>query len=77
MGATVYQMEILKEAIPGAFEKGKENYLQIIRERSQRIESTYQSSLNKGFWQIYLTTSIFAALALLLLLAYRDNKRAN
>lgn len=77
MGTTVYQMEILKEAIPGAFEKGKENYLQIIRERSERIESTYQSSLNKGFWQIYLTTSIFAALALLLLLAYRDNKRAN
>ncbi len=77
MDTTAFQMETLKEAIPGAFEKGKENYLQIIRERSERIESTYQSSLNKGFWQIYLTTSIFAALALLLLLAYRDNKRAN
>jgi EmrB/QacA subfamily drug resistance transporter len=75
MNATVKKMQTLKEAVPTAFEQGKQNYLDEIQKRSDKIESTYQSTLNEGFRQIYLTTSIFAAVALLLLLCYREKKK--
>jgi Tfp pilus assembly protein PilN len=74
MNATVAKMQTLKEAVPTAFQQGKQNYLNEIQKRSDKIESVYQSTLNEGFWQIYLTTSIFAAVALLLLLGYREKK---
>lgn len=67
-------MTVMKEAVPGAFETALNNYLAEIDKRSDKIEETFQSTINAGFWDIYLTTVIAAALALLLVLLY-DKKR--
>ncbi|MDR3643794.1 MAG: MFS transporter [Clostridia bacterium] len=75
MDTTISEMQTLKGAVPGAFKQGEQNYLTEIQNRSTQIESSYQSTLNVGFWQIYLTTSIFALAALLLLLIYREKRK--
>ncbi|MDP4094650.1 MAG: MFS transporter [Bacillota bacterium] len=74
MDSTLSKMETLKNAVPSAFQQGEKNYLSEIQKRSDKIESTYQKTLNIGFRQIYLTTSIFAAVAFLILLAYKEKR---
>lgn len=75
MDTALFQMKTLKDAVPSAFRQGEQNYLTEIQNRSDKIESAYQAALNVGFWQIYLTTSLFAVLALLFLLVYRDDRK--
>ena len=74
METTVSEMQTLKNAVPSAFREGQQNYLAEIQKRSAKIESNYQATLNTGFWQIYLTTSIFALIAFLLLFFYREKR---
>ena len=65
------KMTTLKEAIPGAFETAKENYVAEIIKEGPLMEKTFQSTLNGGFKNVYLTSAIAAVLALLVLLLYR------
>lgn len=70
------KMTTLKNAVPNAFTKGEENYLREIDKRSSKIENTFQSVLNKGFKNIYLTTAT-ASIIGLVLLSFYNNKRSD
>lgn len=71
---TISKMNILKDAVPGAFEAAKVNYLQEIDKISGKIETEFQKTLNTGFKQVYLTVEIASLLALLILAFYRNRK---
>lgn len=71
MQSLVDEMVALKEAVPGAFEKAKQDYIAKIDKRSGEIEKVYQDAVNEGYKSIYLTVAVFAAIAILLLLFYR------
>ena len=64
----------LRDAVPGAFEEGKQNYLISIDERKDTIEAVFQNTLNKGFEDIYLLVAVSSAVAILLLLGYSGRK---
>ncbi|WP_455538023.1 MFS transporter [Terrisporobacter sp.] len=69
------KMVVLKNSIPDAFADGEKSYLKEIDKRSDKIENTFQSVLNKGFKNVYLTTGIASILGLFLLLFYNDKRK--
>jgi septal ring factor EnvC (AmiA/AmiB activator) len=73
---TISKMNVLKSAVPGAFDTGKNNYISEISSLSGQIEEKFQTTLNTGFKQMYLTSAISAIIALLILSFYRTNKTA-
>jgi EmrB/QacA subfamily drug resistance transporter len=73
---TINKMAELKNAIPGAFDTAKNNYLSEIEQRKVPIESKFQETLNVGFKQVYLTVTIASILSFLILLIYKKNKAA-
>ncbi|MFL0245654.1 MFS transporter [Candidatus Clostridium stratigraminis] len=74
MNDTVNKMTVMKEAVPKVFEEANKNYLAEIDKLSPKIESEFQSTLNVGFRQIYLTTGIAALAALMILTFYRKKE---
>lgn len=70
----ISKMNIMKEAIPGTFETAKNDYLEAIDNISANIENEFQTTLNKGFKQVYLTVAISSIVALLILLLYVKKK---
>ena len=68
------QMAAMSAAVPGAFDTALSSYLKEIDNRSDKIEGAFQSTLNSGFSDVYLTTVIAAGAALLLLSLY-DRKK--
>ena len=66
------KMAVLKDAIPTAFAQAEANYLASIDQKSPAIESSFQSTLNGGFSNVYLTSAIAAAAAMLLLAFYKN-----
>jgi EmrB/QacA subfamily drug resistance transporter len=73
---TIEKMMVLKDAVPGAFDTAKQNYLAEIDQRSTAIESEFQKTLNTGFKQVYLTVTISSLIGLIFLYFYR-RKPAN
>jgi EmrB/QacA subfamily drug resistance transporter len=73
MSNMVNQMTVMKNAVPGAFETAKNEYLQSIDQAKESIENEFQWTLNTGFKQIYLFVAIASVLALLILTFYRKN----
>lgn len=71
---TLHKMKVLRAAVPGAFEKSKEDYLKQIDSKSDELEDVYQSTINIGFRQIFLMTAIGSAVGILLLMLYRRKK---
>ena len=69
------KMIVLKNSIPNAFEEGEKSYLKEIDKRSEKIENTFQSVLNKGFKNVYLTTAVASILGLFLLFFYNDKSK--
>ena len=69
------KMVVLKNSIPGAFEEGEKSYLKEIDKRSDKIENTFQSVLNKGFKNVYLTTAVASIVGLFLLFFYNDKSK--
>lgn len=65
------KMTTLKDAVPGAFDTAKDNFVAEIIDKGPQIEEAFQSTLNDGFKNVYLTSAIAAALAMLVLLVYR------
>jgi EmrB/QacA subfamily drug resistance transporter len=65
------QMKTLNAAIPGAFQTAKETYLGEIDDRSDQLQTVYQSTLDAGYQQLYLTVVVAAIFASFLLLFYR------
>lgn len=66
------KMVILKNSIPNAFSEGEKSYLKEIDNRSDKIENTFQSILNEGFKNVYLTTGISSIIGLVLLAFYSN-----
>jgi uncharacterized protein YdcH (DUF465 family) len=71
---TKQKMTTLKDAVPSAFTTAENNYIKEIDSRKETIEKEYQKTLNVGFKQLYMTVTISAVLALLVLLFYRKPK---
>lgn len=69
------QMEQMRDAIPETFDKALDNYLKEIDKVAPEIETCFQSTLNEGFFDIYLLTTITSALALLVLAFYKWDKK--
>ena len=69
------KMIVLKNSIPNAFEEGEKSYLKEIDKRRDKIENTFQSVLNKGFKNVYLTTAVASILGLFLLFFYNDKSK--
>lgn len=73
MDDTINKMNTLKNAVPSSFEVGKQNYSAEIEKLRPQLENEFQSTLNGGFKEVYLTTVISALIALLFLLFYSNN----
>lgn len=74
LAETLRQMNELKAALPTAFATAKDNYLQEIESRRPQLETAFQTTLNVGFKQIYLTVTIASLLGLLILALYRKKQ---
>ena len=68
------KMASLSGAVPSAFETAKFDYLRGIDAKSGEIEGAFQSTLNAGFRNIYLTSGAASAGALVLLSAYSGRR---
>ncbi|MBP8639352.1 MAG: MFS transporter [Oscillospiraceae bacterium] len=68
------EMNTLNSAIPGAFETAKTDYIAEIDAKSGEIEEAYQSTVNTGYRSIYVTASVSAVIAILLLIFYKKKK---
>lgn len=75
MEDTLEKMKALKEAVPTAFETGKTNYLTEIENNRGTIENEFQTTLNKGFQQVYSTVAIASILTLIVLMLYKEEKK--
>lgn len=75
MTDTVDKMTALRDAVPEAFEAAKENYLVKIDEMKDVIENEFQTTLNNGFKQVYVTVAIASLLAMIVLILYKEDKK--
>jgi hypothetical protein len=75
MTETVRKMTTLKDAVPPSFKQAKLNYLSEIDNKSLEIEASFQTTLNQGFKQVYLTVFLASFIALILLLFYREDHK--
>ena len=67
---TRHKLIVLRDAVPGAFETAKDDYLAEIDALSPTLEKTFADTLNTGFRGIYLSTMAAALLAALLVTLY-------
>lgn len=75
LAETLRRLGVLRDAVPGAFEQAKQTYLTEIEKRRPALETAFQSTLNGGFRDVYLTTAIACLLGLALLTAYPGRAR--
>ena len=75
LAETKRQLTVLRDAVPGAFETAKLDYLAEIDARAPQLQQTFADTLNSGFRGIYLSTMSAALLAGLLLLLYPAGRR--
>ena len=68
MVTTLGQLQELHDAVPGAFEASKADYLAEIDARGPRIEAAFQGGLNAGFRDLYILFAGACALTLGVLL---------
>ncbi|MGL5345906.1 MAG: transporter, partial [Peptostreptococcaceae bacterium] len=66
-----------KEAIPVAFEKSQNDYITSIENKREKIESRYQSVLDEGFRQMYITVFCVNLTAAVILCFYKPYKKEN
>ncbi len=74
MEAMKEHMTVLRDAVPEAFDTALKNYTDEIESNRSEYESVFQKTLNKGFSDIYKLTVITAALALIILIFYKQKK---
>jgi hypothetical protein len=64
-------MNKLKNTIPSAFETAKTNYIDEIGKKDTQLQAEFQTTLNRGFGNVYKTVVIASVIGLLLLVFYR------
>ncbi|MDF2905103.1 MAG: transporter [Herbinix sp.] len=75
MNGTVEKMSTLKDALPGAFDTAKSNYIAEIENKRNVIENEFQITLNYGFKQLYSTVAIASVLAMIILMFYKEDRK--
>lgn len=74
LGDLSNKMEVLRKAVPGAFDEAEQNYMLSIEEKRNGIEKVFQKTLNEGFKDIYLLVAMASLIAILLLIGYSTRK---
>lgn len=69
------KMTALENALPEAFAAAEADYLSQIDDLGPALESAFQTTLNTGFRNVYLTSAIAACAAEVFLLFYRGRKK--
>lgn len=69
------ELQAVKDAIPSAFEEAKTNYCDSIKDMAPTIESTYQSTVNTGYKNMYLFQVGVNLFGLLILAFYKEPKK--
>jgi EmrB/QacA subfamily drug resistance transporter len=67
-------MKSFKASVPTAFNNSKNNYLKELDNLKPKIQDSFQSSLNIGFKQMYLTVAVFCILSIIILMFYRKRR---
>ncbi len=70
-------MTKLKESIPNVFNEAKVGYLKEIDNNNQEIQKVFQSTLNEGYKDVYMTSTVAALAAIVVLLFYKKPKTVN
>lgn len=71
------KLTVLRDAVPGAFQTAKQNYLADIDARSTSLEATFATTLNQGFLGIFTVTGLLSLAGVVILLFYpRGLRRA-
>jgi len=65
------KMNKLKNTIPSAFETAKTNNIDEIGKKDTQLQAEFQTTLNRGFGNVYKTVVIASVIGLLLLVFYR------
>ncbi|MBQ0018503.1 MAG: DHA2 family efflux MFS transporter permease subunit [Clostridiales bacterium] len=68
------KMQAMRDALPGAFDEAKDQYLVSVEKEAPMIEKVFQDTLNEGFKNVYWTSFIAAVIAILLLIFYSSKK---
>ncbi|NLD18959.1 MAG: MFS transporter [Clostridiales bacterium] len=68
-------MVSMRDDIPSVFAQTEANYMKSIDKNSEKIEGVYQKILNGGFKNMFICVAIFNIIGLLLLVAYKDDRR--
>lgn len=71
------EMQALKAAIPETFDAAGQLYIAEVDKKSGAIEDVFQSTLNKGFRNMYLCVGSFNIIALLILMFYGSDRKKN
>lgn len=71
------QMEEMRAAVPASFDEAENNYLALIDERSEEIETTFQAALNEGFRGMFTLVAVCSVIGFVLVLFYRKKKEPN
>ena len=71
LGEIIATTKALDAEIPLAFGKSRDSYLAAIEAKRPEIEKVFQTTLNVGFSQMYITVAVASVLGALLLAFYR------
>lgn len=71
LGNALNKTKQLKQAVPPAFDKSKKDYLNNIELKRPELEEIFQSTLNGGFKQMYITVFFINLIAFVVLLFYK------
>lgn len=69
-------MQALSDSVPRSFEAAKEDYLQIVEADAEEIKGLFHAELNRGFKDMFLLVAACAAVGLVVLALYRDERTA-
>lgn len=72
--STIQKLTVVRDAVPSKFDEAETNYLALIDEDSENITHIYQSTLNEGFFGMFIFSGISSILGFVLLLFYKENK---
>ena len=73
---TLNKTKELKQAVPPAFNKSKKEYLNNIEAKRPELEGIFQSTLNGGFKQMYITVFFINLIAFVVLLFYKKSSNS-
>ena len=73
--STIEKLSIVRDVVPLKFDEAEENYLSLIEEDADNIQQIYQSTLNQGFYGMFIFSTVSSVIGFILLLFYKDNAK--